>query len=132
MAKARVIVMFLILAFMACPVFAAEEATQPTTRLGSEVRIDGVFTRNPFSLPLSFFESIIISSASGALVASKFIIDIIRAYLSSEHEAEAIKKAVIRFLTVLFVVFFFTLTLMYITGLTLTPRSTYGGGYFGY
>lgn len=116
MNKARIIVMLFALTIITCPVFAATPVS-----LGDDyVTVNKTAVRNPFSLPLSLFESIIISGATGGLVASKFVIDIVRAYLSGDHETEALKKAVTKFLVTVMVVSFFMLVLMYVTGISST------------
>lgn len=85
---------------------------------GDTMETAGGKVDNPFYLPINFFEQIIVSAAAGALVGSKFMIDIVRAYLNSDHgDSDAIRKSIIKFLTTVFIVMFASIVLHYITGI---------------
>ena len=125
----KILAILAVLFIVAAPLWAADgSGTAPG--LGDARNVNGSPTRNPFALPLSFFESIVLSAAAGGLVASKFIIDIVRAYMAPDREIETIKKAVIKFLITVFVVMFFSLLLMHVTGITsASTGSGYARGY---
>lgn len=113
--KIRSILFILMIAIQtAVPVWAA---AGDTMNMGSLL---GTKVENPFSLPINFFESILVGGVAGALVGSKFMIDLVRAYLNSDHgDSDAMRKAIVKFLVTVFIVMFASITLFYITGIEL-------------
>lgn len=110
--KIRLILFILMIAYSAtAPMWAAAGDTMDMGGiLGGQVV-------NPLSMPIDFFESILVGGAAGALVGSKFMIDIVRAYFNSDHgDSDAMRKAIIKFLTTVFIVIFASVILHYITG----------------
>lgn len=108
--------------------FADTSSATGAFDLGSAMNVGGANTRNPFSLPLNFFETLILSTFTGALISSKFVIDLVRAYMSNS-QSESTKKAIARLVITLFVMIFACSLIMYVTGISGTSETMLSNGY---
>lgn len=103
----KILAFSMVLFIMAVPVFAADGAW------GSEMN----GTSNPFSTLFRFLQTILISAATGALVGCRFIINIVKAYFSSdEGSGGSYKKEIIKFLIVVIIVMFGGTVIGFVTG----------------
>lgn len=74
-------------------------------------------TENPFSVLFRFLQTILISAATGALVGCRFIINIVKAYYSSdEGGGGSYKKEIIKFVITVMIVMFGGAIIGFVTG----------------
>lgn len=71
---------------------------------------------NPFSTVFRFLQAVLISAATGALVGVRFMINIVKAYYSSDSQEGAYKREIVKFLITVAIVIFAGTTLAFVTG----------------
>lgn len=70
---------------------------------------------NPFADIFTLFQAVIFSSACGAIVLCKFFFDLLRGYMNPDRPVDGMRKAIVKAVIVVLVVFFTLSVIGYIT-----------------
>lgn len=123
MCRKRIFILLAVLFVILSPLMAADGGSGSGDYVwGSDM--NGV--SNPFSVAFRFLQMVLISAATGALVSARFIINIIKAYYSSDAQEGGYKREIIKLVTTILIVLFAGVTLGFITGWI--PTGSVGGG----
>lgn len=113
-----VLVAMAVIVMAAAPLCAADGSWGSDMSQTGDTKASGV--QNPFSVAFRFLEAVLISAASGALIGARFMINMVKAYYSSDSQEGVYKKELIKFLVTVAIVMFAGTTLSFITGWTTT------------
>lgn len=106
-----ILLIMFVLMVASMPLLAADEEWGSDMSNGEAENVE-----NPFSTAFRFLQAVLISAATGALVGVRFMINIVKAYYSSDSQEGAYKREIVKFLITVAIVMFAGTTLAFVTG----------------
>ena len=106
-----IFLIMLVLLSVSAPLLAADGEWGSNMSSAKEKDVE-----NPFSTVFRFLQAVLVSAATGALVGVRFMINIVKAYFSSDSQEGTYKKEIVKFLITVGIVMFAGTTLAFITG----------------
>ena len=85
-----ILLIMFVLMVASTPLLAADEEWGSDMSNGEAENVE-----NPFSTAFRFLQAVLISAATGALVGVRFMINIVKAYYSSDSQEGAYKREIV-------------------------------------